>query len=348
MRDQRTQERGRRAADTRSGATRVSAEELIELRREGARIRLAPPSVAAAPLAGPYLSTTRGRGMEFDEVRPYQPGDEIRNIDWHVTARTGRAHSKLFSEERERPVLIVLDMAESMHFGTRKRFKSVAAARAAAVIAWGAADAGDRVGGVVTNVGGGLFPPRRRRRHLHHLFTRFAQAVGTADSASGSDSPSKENAKTELSAVKQHTGGLADGLRRLRCLAEPGSKIFVISDFYETGDEIRRHLRALARFCDVTCIRVYDALEQAPPPAGCYRFADGRGAHCVVDASRAWRDAYAEQIDARRSRVEEMCRRYRMSLVELRADQEPAEALSFIAATGPRGNRRPRAHGRAA
>ena len=95
---------------------------------------------------GAYVSHFRGRGMEFDESRPYQPGDDPRSIDWRVTARSTEAYTKLFREERERPVLVVVDLRAAMHFATRGCFKSVNACRAAALVAWAAHHRGDRLG----------------------------------------------------------------------------------------------------------------------------------------------------------------------------------------------------------
>ncbi|MDH4074155.1 MAG: DUF58 domain-containing protein, partial [Gammaproteobacteria bacterium] len=98
---------------------------------------------------GAYVSHFKGRGMEFDESRPYQPGDDPRSIDWRVTARSTEAFTKLYREERERPVLIMTDLRANMHFATRGCFKSVNAARAASLLAWAAHHRGDRLGGIV-------------------------------------------------------------------------------------------------------------------------------------------------------------------------------------------------------
>ena len=117
--------------------------------RPGRWTRLLASAPGAIDSGGGYVSPYRGRGMEFEEVRAYQPGDDIRNMDWRVTARTGRPHTKLFREERERPVLFLVDLGPSMAFGTRVAFKSVVAARAAALLAWAARDNGDRIGGIV-------------------------------------------------------------------------------------------------------------------------------------------------------------------------------------------------------
>src|SRR6056300_461999 len=129
----------------------ATLEDLIALRFPAQQLRLARRKKALSALTGPNKSNFRGRGIDFEEVRSYQPGDDIRTIDWRVTARTGSAHTKLFREERERPVLVVVDQRSSMFFGSSHCFKSVLAAQLASLIAWSALDAGDRVGGLVFN-----------------------------------------------------------------------------------------------------------------------------------------------------------------------------------------------------
>jgi len=121
--------------------------ELIALRPRCHALMLPMHRPAASALAGAYRSRYRGRGVDFVESRNYQPGDDIRNMDWRVTARTGRAHTKVFQEERERPVLVMLDAGPSLYFGTRQRLKSVAAGQLAAAIAWSAV----RCSSMVTN-----------------------------------------------------------------------------------------------------------------------------------------------------------------------------------------------------
>ena len=117
------------------------------------RVQLHTGRQVADVLAGAYVSVFKGRGVEFDESRPYQEGDDLRTIDWRVTARTGSVHSKLFEAERERPVWLGVDLSASMHFGTRGAFKSVVAARVASLLAWDAHRAGERIGAVVWSPG---------------------------------------------------------------------------------------------------------------------------------------------------------------------------------------------------
>src|SRR5580704_9496252 len=128
-------------------ATQVTLDELIAMRLRAHRF--ARPAVRVGGIrSATHGSRFRGRGVDYVESRGYQPGDDIRQMDWRVTARTGRPHTKLFTEERERSVLVVLSCNPSLRFGTRVRFKSVQAARTAALIAWATALSGDRIGAI--------------------------------------------------------------------------------------------------------------------------------------------------------------------------------------------------------
>ncbi len=127
---------------------RVSTASLIRLIGPASTLSLKVRFIRAQQ-SGAYLSAFKGRGMEFEEARPYQPGDDIRNLDWRVTARTGKPHTKLFREERERPILLWVDYRNTMFFATKGVYKSVIAARAAALLAWSAHHHGDRVGGII-------------------------------------------------------------------------------------------------------------------------------------------------------------------------------------------------------
>ena len=112
-----------------SRATQVDLQGLIQLRYQSTHLSLGSQRKAYSSLSGNYSSPFKGRGLNFDEVRPYQPGDDIRNIDWNVTARTDKVHTKVFKEERERPVFIIVDLRSSLYFGTRHCLKSVTAAK---------------------------------------------------------------------------------------------------------------------------------------------------------------------------------------------------------------------------
>jgi uncharacterized protein (DUF58 family) len=286
--------------------------ELVALGREQLESPRGRAARVATRFGGPRASRFRGRGMEFSEVRAYQAGDDVRAIDWRVTARTGRPHSKLFEEERERPVWLVVDLGPSMRFGTRGAFKSVVAARAAAVLAWEAHAEGERVGGIVVAPGSTVeLPPARTRRHL----LRFLDVLATGTSAEG-EAPADD---------------LASQLRWLAPRARSGGRVVVVSDFYAYDEAFALALRVLARRCEVTLVHVFDALECTPPPPGRYRVSDGREIRSVTSGrGGAWQQVIAREFDARSDALREQSRRERMELVPLRTDEAPS--LAFGAA----------------
>jgi uncharacterized protein (DUF58 family) len=193
----------------------VSLRDLLALRGEAGRLDLVTRGKILATRSGGHLSRFRGRGMEFDESRVYQPGDDARNMDWRVTARAGTPHVKLFREERERPLWLLVDQGPSMRFGTRVAFKSVVAAQAAALLAWAAADRGDRVGGLV-------FDEQGRFEHRPAACTQgllpLLQALAGGGRAAG----------------VAGLGDVAVAADQLVHLARPGSLIFILSDFNQS------------------------------------------------------------------------------------------------------------------
>ncbi len=134
--------------------TQVTAKALVQTRRHVRLFNLAGIKKATSAISGMHDSRFRGRGMDYQESRAYQAGDDIRNMDWRVTARTGVAHTKLFQEERERPIYLLVDCNPSMHFATRRQFKSVVAAQVATTLGWSAIQQGDRVGVMTYGCGG--------------------------------------------------------------------------------------------------------------------------------------------------------------------------------------------------
>ena len=289
----------------------ASPAELVRMRHAARGLDLGPASRVETPLAGPYLSSFRGRGLDFDEVRAYQPGDDVRQIDWRVTARTGRVHSKLFHEEHDRPLWLLFDSGPSMRFGTRCSFKSVAAARAAALLAWSAQLGGDRVGGVIRSPEWVReLPPSAGEGPLMELFGEMARATATPEADS--------------------TPSTLDCLARLRERARSGSRVFVLSDFYEFSDAWRSPLSDLGRRCDTTCVLVYDPLEQAAPPPGRYRVSDGEHIRAFSSRDDASREAYEAPFAARRERLVAGCRRNAIGTIALATADDPAAALAPI------------------
>jgi len=291
------------------GAT-VDLQRLLALRFPARQIDVRRRSRALAQLAGRRRSNFRGRGLEFEEVRGYQAGDDILAIDWRVTARTGDAHTKLFHEERERPVLLLVDQRAAMRFGSRHCFKSVLAAELAALLAWSALHAGERIGALlVWDREHEELRPRNNRRSVLTLLASLAERE-----------PHPEPAETGP--------GFADMLLSARRIARPGSSLFLISDFRDATEEAaREQLFQLARHTEINALRVSDPLEETLPPPGSYRVTDGR-AHCELDTGIAsLRQAFARERDADHAALQEMFQRLAIPLLEVSTEQAPLLVL---------------------
>lgn len=234
----------------------LTIDELIQYKQKSSLINLAGSNNLQGKMSGNYLARSKGRGMEFDEVRQYQNGDDIRSIDWRVTARTGKTHTKLFREEIERPVLIATDLSNNMLFGSQLLFKSVQAAHLAALVAWHAAGRGDRIGGVVFNHNQHheLKPRSRQQGVLHYL-----HALITTHENSQQDAI-KDQSKPIESALYFQQNCL-----RIRQIARPGSLVYVITDGFHINQEAVRHLSSVSQHCELVVCLIADPLEHNLP-----------------------------------------------------------------------------------
>ena len=258
--------------------------DLISLRFPARQLKLSRKKRALSVLAGPNKSNFRGRGIDFEEVRSYQPGDDIRTIDWRVTARTGTAHTKLFREERERPVLVVVDQRNSMFFGSSHCFKSVLAAQLAGLLAWSALDSGDRIGGLVFN---GTehrdIRPRRSRKTALSLLSHVANYN-----------------KILPLATTDGDSSFSSMLGNLRRIARPGSAIFLVSDFHGAEqDAAREHLFQLSQHCEITALSCSDPMEGELPRAGHYAVTNGDQRSELYTANRVLRSQYRARFTDR-------------------------------------------------
>ncbi len=309
---QRTDSRPEATGDG-EAAVRVTVPTLVRLNNAAAGLHLHHGPIRAHRSGG-YLSKFKGRGMEFDEVRPYMPGDDVRSLDWRVTARTGKTHTKLFREERERPVYVSVDYRQAMFFATRGVFKSVMAARLAALIAWSANRQGDRVGGQIftTNAHYDLKPQTGRQAVLH-LFKRLAD-LSTPNGA-------------QQDAVARTDSSLEAALMRLCHHARPGSLIFLLSDFRQLNPTAESHLLRLARHCDVVLLFIYDRLESQLPQRGRYRLSDGRQELTVNAADERYRLGYQQKFHRRQEHLHHLALKYRMRLIPCQTTDNPVRIL---------------------
>ncbi len=205
-----------------------------------------PRQASASVLNGRHASRLRGRGLNFEEMRDYLPGDDVRSIDWKATARTGSPHVRVFTEERDRPALLVVDQRMSMFFGSELNVKSVTAAEAAAIAAFRVLAAGDRVGGVVFDDDTRIeLKPKRSRRAVHTLLESIAglNAGLNADRA----------------AVRR-PGELNEVLGGVAKLAHHDHLVLVLSDFDGIDETTQRRLSGIAAHNDLVLMLVYDPL----------------------------------------------------------------------------------------
>ncbi len=303
------------AAVTSNSPVTITAQELIRLRLAARRLNLTGSRPVSSVIAGVHASRFRGRGVDFVESRNYEIGDDIRDLDWRVTARTGRPHTKVFQEERERPVLVLLDLNPSMYFGTRGCLKVVQGARLAALIGWAAIRRGDRVGGLIFNrrehceirpAGG-----RRGVLRMISLISQWAESSATVEfSDLGHD--------------------LAAALERLRRIARPGSLVFLLSDFYAFAPDCERHLSLLRQHNDVVACRVCDPLELELPPPGAYPVSDG-SSHGLLDLRRgAVREAYRRFVEEHAERLKQLTRKHGLTALTALTTDDPTEVLGRL------------------
>jgi len=314
------------SSDTLIGIAVPDPGALIALRQHAREISLFPRRQALAAQAGGYRSRFRGRGMEFDEARPYQPGDDVRAIDWRVTARTANTYTKLFREERERPVLIAVDLRTPMFFGSQ-RLKSLAACDIATLLAWAGLAAGDRVGGLVFGPGRQWDSRARRGRHgvlrlVQHL-TEACQAL--YDAVTTGD----ENDGPALAAM----------LEDCRRVATPGAAVVIISDFHDLDGDCEKHLFELARHCDLTLCQVSDVLEQELPPPGLYSVSDGEAPRLLDSRRSKSRELFARQAQQRQATLATAAARLALPLLSFSAEQPvlPVLRRAFAPRMGRRG-----------
>jgi len=302
---------GKSVAGLLNPATCVTLKELIELQRYARKLDLKHRQPARAQLAGNHHSRFRGRGMDYQESRSYQPGDDIRNMDWRVTARAGRAHTKLFQEERERPVVLFIDLGPSLFFATQGALKSVIAARAAALLGWAAAAQGDRIGALLFNGGHHELRPRSGHRGVSALIHSLLEHTD----------PVKGLASTT------HPGGLNDVLLRLRRIVRPGSLVILISDFYGLDENSGNHLLHLRQHSDLIALQVLDPLELAPPPPGRYGVTDGAHSGILDTRTSAGRQGYNDFFQQHRQVLQKTLQRRAIPLLQLSTAEDVVEAL---------------------
>lgn len=292
-------------------ATHASLDELLALRLRAQRLRLAP-SHSHLSNAGQHHSHLYGRGMDYAESRAYQPGDDIRRLDWRLTARSGKLHTKIFQEDRQGCLLILLDTHATLAFGTRGCFKSVAAARAAALAGWLVAQAGEQVGLACFGQSTLLQKPGTGRRGALALCRALVDSqhtIGKTDTA------------------------LAATLRQVRALPQRPSRILLISDGFQLDNEDEKALLALRQHSRLALLGIADALEVAPPAAGDYAV-EAAGRTLSLPLYGQARERFFQQLNQGQQRLQALARRQGLACARLTCQDDPLPALAQLLGQG--------------
>ncbi|BCG63491.1 MAG: hypothetical protein methR_P1210 [Methyloprofundus sp.] len=285
--------------------------ELVALKAKTSRLAFSSDRSVTSISSGDFHSPFRGQGLEFEEVREYAHGDDIRNIDWRVTARTNMPHTKVFKEERERSVLLCVDMNSSMRFGTRSTFKSVQAARIAALLGWQANSNNDRLGGC-----------------LFGDAAEGMQFIACQRSRSSLWAMLKKLSDTSINEQAEYIP-LDDVLLHVNKAAPTGALIYIVSDFSHIGENLEQQLNRLRQRCDVVLITVDDVADQYIPPIGTVLFSGKEAKTYVNTDSQSGRKAYAEQWLQTRNKLQKIATKLGIGVISISTDGDAYKDLFF-------------------
>jgi uncharacterized protein (DUF58 family) len=287
--------------------------ELVALRHQASGFSFLPRQPVHSLLAGRHASRLRGRGLNFEEIRRYQAGDDIRQIDWKVTARTRKTHSRVFTEERERTTLLLVDQRLGMFFGSVEKMKSVVAAEAAALAAWRVLAQQDEVGALVFNDSDIV---ELRPQRSSSAVMRILQAVVQQNQALSINAGTTAN-----------PGMFNEVLRRCDRLARHDCLVCIISDGNGHDDETRRLLTRIAHHNDVLFAFVHDPLEAELPDAGRLVFGDGQGQLEVDTRQRGLQKRYRKGFASLRAEGRQFLVHREMPVIPLDTRFEVADQV---------------------
>ena len=291
----------------------VSFEDLLALEYRGRKVSFLPHQPVHSLLSGRFASRMRGRGLNFEEIRDYRPGDDIRSIDWKVTARLQKPHIRVFNEERDREALLVVDQRLAMFFGSRRAMKSVTAAEAAALAAWRILGAGDRVGAIVFN-DRELTEFRARRSRATVL--QILMAVAAHNCALGVDRR-----------ISTSTAMLNTALQQAQRRTLHDAAVVVISDFDGADDETRMMIGAMARHNDVVALLVHDPMQSDLPTSARMTVTNGELQIDLEVGRESVRQNISQMSQERLGSVFAWTREFGVPVLPLSAAEDTAQQL---------------------
>ena len=275
----------------------------MRLRFKSSGFSFLPRQPIHSVLSGRHASRLRGRGLNFEELRNYLPGDDTRNIDWKVTARTREPHVRVYTEEKDRTVWLLIDQRINMFFGSKARMKSVVAAEVAAISAWRVLSSGDRVGAlVISDSEISVVPPHRSRERVMQILKQVVK---------------KNHALNASPVPKPGTGKLNEALKQACILARHDCLVCLITDGEGINSETRRLVTRLSEHNDVLTALIYDPIEKDLPAAGRLRFADGVGQLETDTSDKKLRKAFRSEFEQRLERIQNTSRRLSIPVLPL-------------------------------
>jgi uncharacterized protein (DUF58 family) len=277
--------------------------ELVRLKFRTRGFSFLPRQPAHSILAGRHASRLRGRGLNFEEIRRYLPGDDIRNMDWRVTARMRKPHVRVYTEERDRPVLLIIDQRQSMFFGSRRAMKSVVAAEGTALAAWRVLQAGDRVGAFVFDDSEVVeIPPQRSEQQVLRILGRVVE---------------KNRALRVDSGRQPNPAMLNRVLERTTRVALHDHLVCLIGDAAGVDAESVRHITLIGAHNDALAVFIYDPLEASLPDAGRLVMAEGELQLEVNTSDHGLRERYQTEFEQCLARIQELSRRREIPVLPL-------------------------------
>lgn len=271
----------------------ATPEELIAQKQYISGLKNFHRRMVVSSMAGNVRSALKGRGIEMEEIRAYAYGDDVRDIDWRVTARRQTPYTRLYAEEKDREVYVLLDLSPYMAFGTRRELKSVTAAKIAALIGWLCLENKDRFGLLLFNGQNiSFFKQGSSRAGILAILKKISTVT-----------------QRLLKPASVQNENLNKALKMMENYLKNRATVFVVSDFNDFNHDIQKSLAQLSRRFSVFCIDVYDVLEDKAPPAGEYMAIDG-GQRLVFESGKLFRGEYHAYFAARRDELQAFCRKF--------------------------------------
>jgi uncharacterized protein (DUF58 family) len=291
----------------------VQLDDLVRLQHKASGFSFLPRQPVHSVLSGRHASKLRGRGLNFEELRDYLPGDDTRNIDWKVTARTRTPYVRVYTEEKDRVVWLLVDQRIGMFFGSQQRMKSVVAAEVAAISAWRVLSVGDRVGALVFNDSEiSVVRPHRSRERVMQILKQVVE---------------KNQALKASPELKPDANKLNEALKQVSMLARHDCLVCLVTDGEGLNSESRKHITRLSEHNDVLAALIYDPLEKDMPAAGRLRFSDGEGQLEADTSNRKLRTGFQNEFEQRLQLMQSASRRLAIPVLPLKTTSPVSEQM---------------------